>query len=74
MSGSYFIRYRIQRIIKEAAFVSVPITPDLLTKDRGIDVEKACKVAVKMGEEPSVQWEADGDPSISMHPLQLPRE
>jgi len=68
------IKYRLQRITREAAVVSVPITPDLMTKDRNIDTEKAMRVAERIGAESSVRWEAEGDPSISVHPLQLPPE
>jgi len=70
MSPSYSIRYRIQRTTKEVASVSVPITEDLLTADGRIDVEKASQLAVKIGTEASTRWEIDGQPLISLHPVQ----
>jgi len=72
MSPSYSVRYRLQRITREAASVSVPIAPDLLTDDRRINTEKVAQLAVKLGTDPSTPWEADGESAISLRPFQLP--
>ena len=68
----FSIRYRIQRITKESASVAVPITGDLLTDERRIDTAKAKQLAIRLGLDPSTQWEVDGEPVVSIHPLQLP--
>ena len=72
MRPSYSIRFRLQRTVKETAFVSVPISPDLMLEDGHLDAEKAMQIAVRLGEHESVQWEPDGEPVVAPHPLQLP--
>jgi len=72
MRPSYSIKFRVQRIRKEAAFVSVPITSELLKEDGHLDAEKAMQLAVAMAEEKSTVWEPEGKPTVSPHPLQLP--
>jgi hypothetical protein len=72
MRPAYSIKFRLQRTVKESAFVSVPITPDLLKEDGYLDAEKAMQLAVRMGELESVSWEVEGEPVVEPHPLQLP--
>jgi hypothetical protein len=66
------VKFRLQRTVKESAFVSVPVGPELLKDDGHLDAEKAMQIAVKLGEQQSVQWEPDGEPEVLPHPLQLP--
>lgn len=72
MSPSYSIRYRVQRVTNEVTSVSVPITPDLLTADNRIDTAKASQIAVQIAKDSSTEWKLDGDPVVSLHPIQGP--
>jgi hypothetical protein len=72
MRPTYSIRFRLQRIVKESATVSVPIGPELLKEDGHLDAERAMQIAVKLGEHESTQWEPEGEPMVTPHPTQLP--
>ncbi|HKT26144.1 MAG TPA: hypothetical protein VJR04_16165 [Terriglobales bacterium] len=72
MSPSYSITYRVQRVTKEVTSISVPITHDLLTADNRIDSAKASQLAVEIAKALSTRWKLDGDPVISLHPIQGP--
>jgi hypothetical protein len=71
MAESHSITVRLQRITKEAAQVSVPITSELTTGQK-LDTTKVMQAALALGAYETTGWEADGEPTILLHPLQLP--
>jgi hypothetical protein len=72
---SYSVSFRLQREITEVAFVSVPITEDLLIIQpdgtRKIDVTKTTHRAVELGNAPTLTWMPEGQ-QIRPHPIQTP--
>lgn len=72
MSSFFSIRYGVQRITREVAIVSVPISREVLTATNSIDSKKAGELALKISAAASPVWEPDGKPEVSLHPLQLP--
>lgn len=72
---AYSVSFRLQRTTTEAAFVSVPVTADLMVRQPDgtgrIDVAKMVQRAVEMGQAPSVAWQIEGE-QIQPHPIQSP--
>jgi hypothetical protein len=70
----YSVSFRLQRTTTETAFVSVPVTADLMIAQPDgtgrIDVEKMVARAVELGKAPSVAWEAESQ-KIEPHPIQM---
>lgn len=71
----YSVSFRLQRTTTEFAFVSVPITPDLMVeKPDGtgrIDVAKMVLRAMELGQAAGVAWHPEGQ-EIQPHPIQTP--
>ena len=54
-----------------AAFVAVPVTPDLLTGG-AFDAERLMARAAQLGLDPHVAWHHDPDASVEIHPVLAP--
>jgi hypothetical protein len=76
MSKSFSVSVRLQRVTIETAIVSVPLLPDLVEpnfdESGSIDVDKLMQAAVDLGRHPSVTWTAEGEATITPHPIQAP--
>jgi hypothetical protein len=72
---TFSVSIRVQRTTTEEAFVSVPVTPDLIvTQPDGtgrIDTGKLFSRAVEMGHESSVVWQTETQ-EVQLHPIQVP--
>lgn len=78
---TYSISFRIQRTTVEYAYVSVPVTADvMILQEDGevqldeagtarLDVDKAVQKAVELGEAPELRWHLEKQ-NIQMHPIQ----
>ena len=69
------ITVRLRRVTTETVTVSVPITEDVtrLNDDgtgRKPDVDKIIEAALRLGQDPFIAWEAEGEPEIRLHPEQ----
>lgn len=75
---SYSIIFRLRRITIEEAFVSVPVTEEVMQPEldeRGyshLDVDKLTKMAVSLGHQPETQWTLESKPTVEPHPIQTP--
>ena len=74
---SLSISVRLRRSRTETASVSVPITDEVTTPNeegtgRKMDVDKIIEAALRIGKLDSTPWEPDGEPEISLHPIQNP--
>jgi hypothetical protein len=71
----YSVSFRLQRTTTEFAFVSVPVTGDLMVKQPDgtarIDVAKMVQRAIEMGRDSGVAWQPEGQ-YIEPHPIQTP--
>ncbi len=71
--NTYSVSFRLQRVTVEYAYVSVPVTSDLIAKQEDgtgrIDVPRMVQRAVEMGQSPDVRWHPE-DQQIQPHPLQ----
>jgi len=69
------ILFRLQRTTTEEAFVSVPITPDLLVEDgegaARLDLPALLQRAVELGHGAGVRWRLEAQ-SLQPHPVQKP--
>lgn len=75
MESTLSLSVRLRRRRSEAAYVSVPITEEvLLQSDEGegkkIDVDKIIAAALQLGKLESMKWEIEGEPEIQLHPIQ----
>ncbi|MBO9699525.1 MAG: hypothetical protein J7604_04900 [Sporocytophaga sp.] len=73
---TYSIAIRLQRITHEDAYLSVPLTKDV-TKEKedgslGIDFEKLVAEAVKLSQDPKVEWKIE-TVHLEPHPVQHPK-
>jgi hypothetical protein len=72
---TYSVSFRLQRTTTEAAFVSVPVTDDLIVEQPDgtgrIDVTRLVQRAVEMGQAPGVVWQPEGQ-QVQPHPIQTP--
>jgi hypothetical protein len=72
---TYSISFRLRRTTTEVAFVSVPVTEDLMIAQPDgtgrIDVGKMVQRAIEIGEAPGVEWHAE-DQRVEPHPIQTP--
>jgi hypothetical protein len=78
---TFSILVRVQRVITQAAHISVPLSADLMKTDAAgevilnqqgntsLDAEKVCARAVELSVH-NHQWIDDGIPSVHVHPLQ----
>lgn len=72
---SLSISVHLRRVTTETAEVSVPITEDVISaNDEGTgrkpDVDKIIEAALRLGRLDSTPWEVEGEPEISLHPIQ----
>ena len=72
---TYSDSFRLQRTTTEVAFVSVPVTADLMTEQPDgtgrIDGARMVQRAVEMGQAPGVAWQPEGR-QVQPHPIQTP--
>ena len=74
---TYSICFRLRRTNHEEAFVSVPVTEEILDEKRdehghrGLDAEKLMQMAVRLGSDPETRWRAEGTPVVEVHPVQI---
>jgi hypothetical protein len=72
---TYSVQLRVQRIIREDAFVSVPVTSAVLRQaDDGtqrIDPEALFSAALHIARDPQVTWQEESIEVVA-HPLQTP--
>jgi len=72
---SYSVSFRLQRTTTEFAFVSVPVTADLMIEQPDgtgrIDVARMVQRAVELGEAAGVAWHPEGR-QVQPHPIQTP--
>lgn len=72
---TFSVSFRLQRTTTEIAFVSVPVTPDLMIEGPEgtgrIDVAKMVRRAIEIGQAPGVAWQTEGQ-QIQPHPIQTP--
>jgi len=75
--GTYSICFRLRRTNYEEAFVSVPVTEEILEQKpdehghRGLDAEKLMQAAIGLGSDPHTHWRTEGTPIIEVHPVQI---
>ena len=72
---TYSVSFRLRRTTTEFAFVSVPVTADLMIEQPDgtgrIDVAKMVQRAVERGQLPGVAWHPEGR-QVEPHPIQTP--
>jgi hypothetical protein len=72
---SYSLSFRLQRTTTECAFVSVPVTADLIVEQADgtgrIDVTKMIQRAIELGQAPDVTWFPE-QRQVQPHPIQTP--
>ena len=72
---TYSVSFRLQRTTTEFAFVSVPVTGDLMIEQPDgtgrIDVAKMVERAIEMGQASGVSWQPEGQ-QVQPHPIQTP--
>jgi hypothetical protein len=76
---SLSISVRLRRSTIETARVTVPITEEVTRPGedgsaRKLDVDKIIDAALRIGKLTSTNWELEGDPEISLHPVQADPE
>ena len=75
IAPTYSVSFRLQRTTTEVAFVSVPVTADLMIEQPDgtgrIDVAKMVQRAVALGQAPGVAWQPEGQ-QVQPHPIQTP--
>lgn len=74
-SPTYSVSFRLQKTTTEFAFVSVPVTAELLLpQDDGtarLNGSALAQRAIAMGQEPGVKWHQEGS-AVELHPVQMP--
>jgi hypothetical protein len=70
---TYSVSWRLQRVTVEYAYVSVPITDDLMIEQPDgtprLDVERMSQRAVELAQETGVKWHPE-DQDVRLHPIQ----
>ena len=70
---TYSVSWRLQRTTTEYAYISVPVTDDLVIRQADgngrIDVDAMVRRAIEMGESPEVTWYPESE-DIQPHPIQ----
>ena len=70
---TYSVSFRLQRTTTESAFLSVPISPDLVLRQPDgtgkIDVTKMVQRAIELGGNPEIAWQLE-ERQVQMHPIQ----
>ena len=78
MANTFSVSVRLQRVITEAAHVSVPLSKELWQPNPdgsgtlAINTDKLFAAAIELGKLSSTHWTVEGDVVISPHPLQTP--
>ena len=75
MDSTLSMSVRLRRVRTETTTVSVPITQDVMRReDEGgemkLDVDKIIEAALQLGKFDSIEWQAEGEPEIQLHPIQ----
>lgn len=76
--GSISVSFRLRRTTTEVAYVSVPISKDLLVSNGEdpntfrLDTDKLMETAVALGRDVSTNWRLEGESIIEPHPQQEP--
>jgi hypothetical protein len=72
---TYSVSFRLQRTTTEVAFVSVPMTADLMIEQPvgtgRIDVAKMVQRAIEVGQAPGIAWQPESQ-QVQPHPIQTP--
>jgi len=74
---TYSISFRLRRTTHEDAFVSVPVTDEVLQEKpdeqghRRLDAEKVMQAAIRLGAIPDIRWRVEGKASVEIHPIQI---
>jgi hypothetical protein len=73
---THSIALRLRKTIFEDAYVSVPVTQEILKENEdgsfGIDFEKFVAEAIRISEDPSTDWRLETT-QVDPHPVQSPR-
>jgi hypothetical protein len=73
----YSIQFRLQRVTIEHAFVTVPVTSEVMVEGpdgKGkLDVAKLTERAVEISRDPGVKWYVEKQ-GTTPHPIQRPME
>lgn len=73
--ASYSVVWRVQRVTVEHAFVSVPVTEDLIVEQPDgtgrIDADRMAERAIEFAQAPEVKWNIE-EQEIRLHPIQQP--
>jgi hypothetical protein len=73
----YSICFRLRRTNYEEAFVSVPVTDEVMHDipdehgHRRLDVEKLNEAAIRLGSDSQIRWRVEGKPIVELHPVQV---
>jgi hypothetical protein len=73
---TYSVSVRLRRTKVEYAFVSVPVTGNVMEQDPEdptrlrMSGDKVFDLAKRMGADPTVLWAEESEPLIEVHPLQ----
>jgi hypothetical protein len=71
---SYSVSFRLQRTTTEFAFVSVPVSVDMIIRQTDgsgrLDVPKMTARAIEMGQAIETVWEQETQ-DVQMHPIQM---
>jgi hypothetical protein len=74
---TYSVALRLQRVTVEYAYVSVPVTSDIVTEHEDgtarIDPTKLVQQAVEIGSASGVKWHQESV-DVQPHPMQKPPE
>jgi hypothetical protein len=72
---TYSVSVRLQRITTEFAFVSVPVSDDLVIQQPDgsgrLNAAKLMERALQLGQAPEVMWRLE-DRQVQLHPVQTP--
>ena len=79
MAGNktYSISFRLRRTTHEDAFVSVPVTDEVMQNapdqqgHRRLDVDKLIREAISLGHDAKIRWRLEGEPVLEPHPIQV---
>jgi hypothetical protein len=76
--ASYSISLRLQRLTTEEAWVSIPVSQEVM-KDAPepdgswrIDTQKVREAALRLGADPNLRWTPEGASLVTPHPVQRP--
>jgi hypothetical protein len=75
---TYSVAVRMQRLTTEEAWVSVPVTHEVMKDEPEPDgtfrvsAQKLREAALVLGAEPKLRWTPEGPPLVTLHPEQRP--